>query len=59
MFRIDFIPYKIIPVSGFKDLSSANDEYIQGQDDVIAIQFLNIIHFNRFETLLCSVAEES
>ena len=34
MFRIDFIPYKIIPVSGFNELLSANEEYVQGQDDV-------------------------
>lgn len=58
MFRIDFIPHKIIPVSGFVELSSANEKYIQGQDDVINTHFQFINHFSRFGTLLCSVAVE-
>lgn len=35
MFRTDFIPFKIIPISGFSDLAAANEEHIQGQDDVL------------------------
>ena len=34
MFRIDFIPYKIVPVSGFNELLLANEELVQGQEDV-------------------------
>ena len=45
MFKIDFIPYKIIPVSGFNELSSANEEHIQGQDDVIFFLTQKSSHF--------------
>lgn len=35
MFRTDFIPYKIIPVSGFNELSAANEDHVQGHEDVL------------------------
>ncbi len=39
MFRTDYIPFKIIPVSGIEDLTAGNEELIQGHDDVSCSSF--------------------
>jgi hypothetical protein len=35
LLRSDFIPFKIIPVNGYADITKANEEFVQGNDDQV------------------------
>lgn len=55
MFRTDFIPFKIVPIAGFKDLAAANEELLQGHDDVISLNFYEnilLIIFMQIRTII-------
>lgn len=35
----DFLPFKVVPVAGYDDIVAANDNFLQGRDQVILDSF--------------------
>lgn len=34
----DFLPFKVVPVAGYDDIVAANDNFLQGRDQVIPLR---------------------
>lgn len=57
LFKSDFLPFKVVPVAGYDDIVAANDNFLQGRNEVSTIKVLTLTFlFDRLQRLSCWIA---
>jgi hypothetical protein len=58
LFKSDFLPFKVVPVAGYDDIVAANDNFLQGRNEVLGHHslFLTQSPYGRSLRLYCWIA---